>query len=70
MENALDNYFSWLTDHNTHNNFHEKKNSTSFFKKFFKIAACELRIQFQKTGHKQTTYKCSPLTPENHLRMG
>lgn len=66
MENALDNYFSWLTDHNTHNNFHEKKNSTSFFK----IAACELRIQFQKTGHKQTTYKCLPLTPENHLRMG
>lgn len=71
MKNALDNFFSWLTDHDTHYNFHEKiKFQRHFFKNFFKIAACELRIQFQKTGHKQTTYKCLSLTPENHLRMG
>ena len=31
MENALDNYFSWLTDHNTHNNFHEKKKFNVIF---------------------------------------
>lgn len=42
----------------------KKKIQRHFLKSFFKIAACELRIQFQKTGHKQTTYKCLPLTPE------
>lgn len=35
MENALDNYFSWLTDHNTHNNFHEKEKIQRHFLKSF-----------------------------------